>query len=84
MSPYRSPLAAAISSGPSSPDHIRAMAIAAWRSRGVVLVNVDQLTDDWERQMLTNLANRIYGQRGGEKIQHQASLQEAQTRRGAK
>ena len=84
MSPYRSPLAAAISSGPSSPDQIRSMAIAAWRSRGVVLVNVDQLTDEWERQMLTNLANRIYGQRGNEKSQHPPHAGEVNARRGAK
>jgi hypothetical protein len=57
------------------------MAIAAWRSRGVVLVNVDQLTDDWERQMLTNLANRIYGQRGVENMQNLPSARETKNGR---
>jgi hypothetical protein len=63
MTQYRSSLAKAVISGPSPPEQIRAMAAAAWRSRGMVLVNVEQLTDDWERQMVTNLAVRLYGPR---------------------
>ncbi len=63
MAHLRSSLAGSVPSGPTDPEQIRAMAAAAWQSRGMVLVNVEALTDDWERQMITNLANRLYGPR---------------------
>jgi predicted aconitase len=63
MSAYRSSLSGAVAVTPSNPEQIRAMAAAAWKSRGVVMVNVEQLTDEWERQMVTNLATRLYGPR---------------------
>jgi hypothetical protein len=39
--------------------------IRAWRERGIAVIEVDALLDDWERQMITNLANRLYGERRG-------------------
>lgn len=35
----------------------------AWQERGIAMIEVDALLDDWERQMVINLANRLYGKR---------------------
>lgn len=35
----------------------------AWRERGIAMIPVDDLSDDWERQAITNIANRLYGRR---------------------
>jgi hypothetical protein len=35
----------------------------AWQERGIAMIEVDELLDDWERQMVTNIANRIHGTR---------------------
>lgn len=35
----------------------------AWQERGIAMIEVDELLDDWERQMVTNIANRIHGRR---------------------
>ena len=37
----------------------------AWQERGIVMIEVDALLDDWERQMVINIANRLYGKRKG-------------------
>jgi hypothetical protein len=37
----------------------------AWRERGIAMIEVDSLLDDWERQMVINIANRLYGKRRG-------------------
>ena len=55
--------------GPSGYDaeqrarHIRAQSCKAWRERGMAMIAVDDLLDDWERQAVTNIANRMYGGR---------------------
>lgn len=36
----------------------------AWQQMGLVVIYPDQITDDWERQTVINVANRQYGQRG--------------------
>jgi hypothetical protein len=36
---------------------------AAWRVQGVVVLNVDAIENDVERQMLVNVATRLYGPR---------------------
>lgn len=35
----------------------------AWRERGIAMIPVDDLLDDWDRQMVTNIANKLYGRR---------------------
>lgn len=35
----------------------------AWRKRGVVVLQVDTIKDDWLRQGITNEANRRFGPR---------------------
>jgi hypothetical protein len=37
----------------------------AWQFDGVACIHVDRLSDDWERQIVTNIANRQYGVRKG-------------------
>jgi hypothetical protein len=33
----------------------------AWVFDRVACIHVDQLSDDWERQVVVNIANRLYG-----------------------
>ncbi|WP_299830691.1 hypothetical protein [uncultured Roseobacter sp.] len=34
-----------------------------WHERGVAVINPDDVTDDWERQTVINIANQQYGRR---------------------
>lgn len=42
---------------------VRQQSERAWRERGIAMIPVDELCDDWDRQMVTNLANKLYGRR---------------------
>lgn len=44
-------------------DELRAMMRAAWRFRGIACLPVEDIADDWERQTITNVAERLYGRR---------------------
>jgi hypothetical protein len=35
----------------------------AWRERGIAMIPVDDLISDWDRQAVTNIANKLYGSR---------------------
>jgi hypothetical protein len=48
---------------PLSAEDQRALDAAAWRNRGVLIISVDAMTDDWERHALTTIATRLYGPR---------------------
>lgn len=37
----------------------------AWRKHGVLLVRVDDLTNDFDRQYAVNLGEKLYGRRNG-------------------
>ena len=63
MTGYKSSLAGRIINPPSDPAYIRGLAFEAWHKRGVVMIDPNMLTDDWERQAVINIANRIYGKR---------------------
>ena len=39
------------------------MRAAAWHKQGILVVKPDALRDDWERQCLTNIGNRLFGKR---------------------
>lgn len=60
MTRIRSQLAG-LPSGPTPDDTIRQMAGAAWRKRGIAVLWIEDVTDPWLRQALTNLANLKYG-----------------------
>ena len=59
----RSSLAGLVPKTPTDDEHLQAMAAAAWHQRGIATIWVDRLTDDWERQAVTNIANRLHGRR---------------------
>ena len=48
---------------PLSDQDLERMASIAWRQRGWFVIRIDRLTDDWERQIVTNIANKVYGKR---------------------
>ena len=48
---------------PASTDELRAMRAAAWHKQGIVVIPLDDLYDDWDRQFLTGIATRLYGAR---------------------
>ncbi|GAA6162586.1 hypothetical protein NBRC116590_02900 [Pelagimonas sp. KU-00592-HH] len=36
-----------------------------WHRLGVAVIDPEDIHDDWERQQVTNQANKLYGQRRG-------------------
>lgn len=38
----------------------------AWHRLGMLVVNPDDINDDWSRQHLTNVAEKLYGKRKGQ------------------
>ena len=42
---------------------VREQSEKAWRERGIAMIAVDDLVSDWDRQAVTNIANRLYGRR---------------------
>ena len=48
---------------PASNDELRAMRAAAWHKQGIVVIPLDDIYDDWDRQFLTGIATRLYGAR---------------------
>jgi len=43
----------------------RALQAKAWHQRGAIVVVVDELPDDLDRQMFENFGNKKFGQRKG-------------------
>lgn len=50
---------------PTSEPELNAMRAAAWHQHGVAAIPVDDITDPWLRQAITNEANRRWGRRNG-------------------
>ena len=50
---------------PATEDELRAMRAAAWHKQGILVVNAEAVRDDWERQCVTNIGNRLFGKRVG-------------------
>ena len=48
---------------PASSDELRSMRAAAWHKQGIVVIPLDDIYDDWDRQFLTGIATRLYGSR---------------------
>ena len=48
-------------------NELHAMRAAAWHRYGVAAIPVDDITDPWLRQAITNEANRRWGRRSTEK-----------------
>ena len=49
--------------GSADDAHLRDMAMAAWHQRGVLLVAVDDIENDWLRKMLASMGNEQFGKR---------------------
>ena len=50
---------------PTSETELHGMRAAAWHRHGVAAIPVDDITDPWLRQAITNEANRRWGRRNG-------------------
>ena len=48
---------------PATEDELRAMRAAVWHKQGILVVNAEAVRDEWERQCLTNIGNRLFGKR---------------------
>ena len=48
---------------PASSDELRSMRAAAWHKQGIVVIPLDEIYNDWDRQFLTGIATRLYGAR---------------------
>lgn len=35
----------------------------AWQRYGLAVINPDEVLDDWERQVVINIASKLYGER---------------------
>lgn len=40
--------------------------VEAWHRHGLAVIDPQEVTDDWERQTVINIATRLYGQRKGQ------------------
>lgn len=57
------PLARLIGRSPTDESQIRAMKAAAFHQRGFVCLHLDEIRNPIDRQVVTNLAERLYGKR---------------------
>jgi hypothetical protein len=57
----QSSLARTVPKPPTPPHEMQRLRERAWRETKVAVIPIDQLRDDWERQIVTNIANRLYG-----------------------
>ena len=48
---------------PATEEELRAMRAAVWHKQGILVVNLEVVRDDWERQCLTNIGERLFGKR---------------------
>jgi len=60
---YRSCLARGQPRSAPTDEDLLAMRRAAWRKQGLVVLQPEEVRDDWLRQALINEANRLYGRR---------------------
>ena len=48
---------------PATEEELRSMRAAAWHKQGILVVNLEAVRDDWERQCLANIGERLFGKR---------------------
>jgi hypothetical protein len=51
---------------PTNDSEVNAMRAAAWHRQGVAAIPIDEISDAWLRQAITNEANRRWGRRNGD------------------
>lgn len=59
----RSCLDRIVPTAPTAPDGLEALRQRAWAEQGVVVLNVEEVGDEWLRQALKNEATRRWGRR---------------------
>lgn len=59
----RSCLARIVPSSPTSSEGLEALRQRAWAEQGVVVLNVEEIADNWLRQAVRNEAVRRWGRR---------------------
>ena len=67
MTRIRTSLQAHLPRTPTGEDELQAMRRKAWREQGVVVLPIQDITDEWLRQAIANEANRRYGRRKDER-----------------
>ena len=63
MPDLQSYLARRVPRSPADPEELHALRCAAWRQQGIAVLPLDEIRDDWIRQVIVNEANRLYGPR---------------------
>lgn len=58
----KSPLGAMTGRAPANEDELRAMRAAVWHKQRILVVPLAEVIDERTRDMLSNLARRLYGQ----------------------
>lgn len=48
---------------PADDADLRRMRAAAWHAQGVLMLRPEEIADDWLRQALINLGERMFGRR---------------------
>jgi hypothetical protein len=48
---------------PASKEELESMRKKAWHEQGLILIRPGEILDDWLRQGVINLANRLFGKR---------------------
>lgn len=63
MSAVRSCLARIVPETPTTPEGLEVLRQRAWSEQGVVVLNLEEIADDWLKQAIRNEAVRRWGRR---------------------
>ncbi|MDE1145620.1 MAG: hypothetical protein PW843_03235 [Azospirillaceae bacterium] len=61
--PVTTSLQARVGRTASTPDELRSMAMAAWHKRGVAMIRLDDLPNEFDRLAVEAIATTLYGKR---------------------
>lgn len=59
----RDSLARMLPREPADEAHLRDMRAAAWHRQNIAVIRLDDIANDFDRQHVINIANRLYGKR---------------------
>ena len=48
---------------PADDDQLHRMRSAAWHRQGIAVIRLEDVHDDWTRQVIANAAAKLYGKR---------------------
>ncbi|MBB6251730.1 hypothetical protein [Nitrospirillum iridis] len=61
--PVTTSLSGKVGRTPSTSDDLKSMAIAAWHKRGVAMIRLDDLPNEFDRLAVEAIATTLYGKR---------------------